>query len=158
MWLFSPRGNEQSQCYWFFSLERAPSSSTFKGRLWAFWAMLQVAKFTRFVCDTQQLRSFFFIKSIVDLLCSFNFCFTEKWPSYTYMYIPFFHTIFHHVLTQDIGHRSLCCTEGPHCLSIPAPNSLSFPLLSPSPLATTILLSISMIYFSFVDRIICAIF
>jgi len=101
---------------------------------------------------------FFFIKSIVDLLCSFNFCFTEKWPSYTYMYIPFFHTIFHHVLTQDIGHRSLCCTEGPHCLSIPAPNSLSFPLPSPSPLATTILLSISMIYFSFVDRIICAIF
>ena len=39
----------------------------------------------------------------------------------SYIYVRssfFFHTIFHHVLTQEIGHSSLCCTVGPHCLSI----------------------------------------
>ena len=27
-------------------------------------------------------------------------------------------TIFHHVLPQKIGHSSLCCSVGPHCISI----------------------------------------
>ena len=30
----------------------------------------------------------------------------------------FSHTIFHHFLTQNLGHSSLSCTVGPHCLSI----------------------------------------
>ena len=30
----------------------------------------------------------------------------------------FFHTIFQQVLTQETGHSSLCCTVGPHYLSI----------------------------------------
>ena len=30
----------------------------------------------------------------------------------------FSHTIFHHVLPQEIGYSSLCCRVGPHCLSI----------------------------------------
>ena len=29
-----------------------------------------------------------------------------------------FHTIFHHVLTQEIENSSLCCTVGPHSLSL----------------------------------------
>ena len=28
----------------------------------------------------------------------------------------FSHTVFHHVLSQEIGCSSLCCTVGPHCL------------------------------------------
>ena len=37
--------------------------------------------------------------------------------SHTYIDIIFFHTIFHHVLSQEIGHGSPCCRVGPHCLS-----------------------------------------
>ena len=28
------------------------------------------------------------------------------------------HTIFHHILSQETWYSSLCCTVGPHCLSI----------------------------------------
>ena len=39
--------------------------------------------------------------------------------SYIYVYsFLFFHTISYHVLSQEIGHSSLCCTVGPHCLPI----------------------------------------
>ena len=38
---------------------------------------------------------------------------------YTHTYTDsFFHTFFHHVLTQEIGYSSLCCTVELHCLSI----------------------------------------
>ena len=37
--------------------------------------------------------------------------------SYKYTH-SFSHTIFYHVLSQEIGYSSLCCTAGPHCLSI----------------------------------------
>ena len=54
-----------------------------------------------------------------------SFCCTVKWPSHIYIYIyiyiymySFSHTIFHHVLSQEIGYSSLCCTVGPHRLSI----------------------------------------
>lgn len=30
----------------------------------------------------------------------------------------FSHTIFHHVLSQEIGYSCLCCTAGAHCLSL----------------------------------------
>ena len=58
---------------------------------------------------------------------------------YMYIYILFFHILFHSGLSQDIGYSSLCCTVGPlfihpmytslHLLtptshSIPAPPSL----------------------------------
>ena len=37
----------------------------------------------------------------------------------SYIYIhSFSRTIFHCVLSQEIGYSSLCCTGGPHCLSI----------------------------------------
>ena len=32
--------------------------------------------------------------------------------------LSFSHIIFHHVLSLEIGYSSLCCTVGPHCLSI----------------------------------------
>ena len=36
-----------------------------------------------------------------------------------YIYTHFFsHTIFHHVLPQGIRYRPLCCSVGPHCISI----------------------------------------
>ena len=38
----------------------------------------------------------------------------------TQTHIPFFfHALFHHVLTQEIGHSALRSTVGPHCRSIP---------------------------------------
>ena len=62
--------------------------------------------------------------------------------THSYIYISSFsHTIFHHVLSQETGSSSLCCTAGPHGLSIPnsivciyqpqtprAPHSLLLPL------------------------------
>ena len=39
--------------------------------------------------------------------------------THSYIYIHyFFHTIFYHVLSQEIGYSSLCCTVETHCLSI----------------------------------------
>ena len=75
------------------------------------------------------------------------------------------HTIFHHVLPQETGCSSLCCTVGPHCLSIPNvivasinPKLLVHLTSSPLPTAIRSLLSMSVICFYFADRIICAIF
>ena len=71
----------------------------------------------------------------------------------SYIYIhSFCHTVFHYVLSQEIGYSSLCYTVGPHCLSISKCNSLhlltlnsqSIPLPPPAPLATTCLFSMSM--------------
>ena len=37
----------------------------------------------------------------------------------SYIHIhSFLHTIFHHILSQEIGYSSLRCTVGPHCPSI----------------------------------------
>jgi len=57
-------------------------------------------------------------KSIVDIQSSFNFCYTAKWPSHTYIHSFFSITIFHHVITQETGQSSLCCTVGPDYLFI----------------------------------------
>ena len=55
---------------------------------------------------------------IVDLQCSVNFYFTEKWPSQIYIYThTFSHIILHHVPSQVTGYSSLCYTAGSHCLS-----------------------------------------
>ena len=35
-----------------------------------------------------------------------------------FFFLLFFHTIFHHVLTQVTGHSSWCCTVGSHYLSV----------------------------------------
>ena len=49
---------------------------------------------------------------MVDLQCV-NFCHTEKWFIYTYLYILFFlNILFHYGVSQDIDYRSLCCTVG----------------------------------------------
>ena len=76
---------------------------------------------------------------------------------YVYIY-SFFHTIFHHVLTQETGRSSLCYTVGPHYFSIPNASSLHLPTIHPTPpcfpLANASLLSMSLLCFCFVDRII----
>ena len=49
-------------------------------------------------------------------ICIFLFSVTH---THTHIYThSYSHTIFHHVLSQKIGYSSLCCTVGPHCLSI----------------------------------------
>ena len=50
------------------------------------------------------------------MLCQF-LLYSKVTQSYIYMY-SFSHIIFHHVLSQEIEYNSLCCTAGPHCLSI----------------------------------------
>ena len=56
---------------------------------------------------------------IFDLHCSVDFYCTPKWPSHnTTIYISFSHIIPHDVPLRVIGYSSLCCTTGPHCLSI----------------------------------------
>ena len=73
---------------------------------------------------------------------SVNFSYTSSDPV-LYLSIcthSFFHTTFHHVVSQEIGYSSLCYTAGPHCLPILndtlhllTPNSPSISL-SPLPL------------------------
>ena len=50
------------------------------------------------------------------LLCQFLLYSKGTW-SYIYMHY-FSHTIFHRVLSQEIGYSALCWPAGPHCLSI----------------------------------------
>ena len=58
----------------------------------------------------------FFLKySWFTLLCQF-LLYSIVTQSYICIH-TFSHTILHHVLFQDIGHSSLCCTVGPHCFS-----------------------------------------
>ena len=85
----------------------------------------------------------------------------------SYIYIHYFsHTIFHHVLSQEIWYSSLCYSVGPYCLSILNTtvciyqpqishpfHSLSLPLWQPQ--ACSFFL---WVYFCFVNRFICAIF
>lgn len=65
----------------------------------------------------------FFFLTYSWFQCSFNFCCAANWPSHTYTYIPipfffFFHTIFYHVLTQELGHSSPAVQVGPQGLLI----------------------------------------
>ena len=107
---------------------------------------------------------FFFFFGIVDLQCCINFCFLR--PSRTYVnflfLVPF--PIMFYPKRLDIVPCAV--QEDPIVLSTPnvifciyqPPTPHPSHFLSPSPLATTSLLFMSLIYFSFVDRIICAIF
>ena len=117
------------------------------------------------VIPQRPFLSFFFF--FFPLECSWfkmlcQFLLYSKMPQsyiYTYIYIyiySFSHTTFYHGQSQETGQSSLCCTAGPHCLSIlnaivciyqpqtPRP-SYSLPL----PLATTSLFSMSVSLFAF---------
>ena len=50
------------------------------------------------------------------MLCQF-LLYSKVTQSYIDIH-SFSHNIFYHVLAQVTGYRSLCCTAGPHCLSI----------------------------------------
>ena len=63
--------------------------------------------------------------------CCCYFIFISEWLIYSVVSISaiqhsdpaihiysFSHPIFHHVLSQESGYRSLCCTVGPHCSCI----------------------------------------
>ena len=50
------------------------------------------------------------------VLCQF-LVYSKVTQSYIYIHY-FLHIIFYHVLSQETGYSSLCCTVGPHCLSI----------------------------------------
>ena len=64
----------------------------------------------------------FIFSVIVDLQCSVNFCYTEKWLSYIYIYthththsFSHIHIIFHRVSSQVTRYSSLYYTVGPDC-------------------------------------------
>ena len=59
---------------------------------------------------------FSFKSSWFTMLCRF-LLYSRVTQSYIYLH-SFSHTIFHHVLPQEIGCRSLCYPVGPHGLSI----------------------------------------
>ena len=88
------------------------------------------------------------------MLCQF-LLYNKGAQAYIYIH-SFYHTIFHHGLSQEIGYSSLYYRVGPHCLSIlnvivasTNPNSQSILLPHPSPLASTSLFSISLSSFLF---------
>ena len=64
----------------------------------------------------EETTSFFLKYSWFIIFCQF-LLYSKVTQSYIYIH-SFFHTIFHHVLTQEIGHSSLCCTVGPYCFSV----------------------------------------
>ena len=64
---------------------------------------------------TKQLRAHYWY--IVDFQCCVNFWCTEKWLSYTYVYI-LFNIPLHYGLSQGIGWNPLCSAIGPCCMSI----------------------------------------
>ena len=67
--------------------------------------------------DTQQSFFKFLLKySWFTMLCQF-LLYRIVTQSYIYIY-SFSHIIFQHVLSQEIGYSSLCCTVGLHCLSM----------------------------------------
>ena len=99
---------------------------------------------------------------ILDPECCINFYCTAVIQFYIYIN-SFSHTIFHHVLSPEIGYSFLCYIVERHCLSIlnvivciyqPQTPHLSY-CLPPTPLAITNLFSV---YISLLDRFICAIF
>lgn len=56
-----------------------------------------------------QKRVFYcLLKIIVDLQCGTSFCGTAWWPRHTYAY-PSFFSILYHVLSREVGWRSLRC-------------------------------------------------
>ena len=65
---------------------------------------------------TFRSQSFFYYYSWFILLCQF-LLYSIVTQSYVYIH-SFSHTIFHHVLSQEIEYSSLCYTVRPHCLSI----------------------------------------
>ena len=61
-----------------------------------------------------------FLKKLVDLQCYSSVCCRAVEPViHIYVYIHSVSlSIFHHVLSEEIGYSYLCSTAGPHCLSI----------------------------------------
>ena len=92
---------------------------------------------------------------IVNLHCSLSFCCIATWPCHTHIY-NLSYIIFHHVPSQVFGYSPLCSTAGTLCLPFLVqkfaslnPKLLVPPPPSPSPLATTSLLSMSARLFLF---------
>ena len=63
------------------------------------------------------------------MLCQF-LLYSKVTQSYIYIH-SYSHITSHHGLSPEIGYSSLCCTVGPHCLSILIPNSQFLPLPFP---------------------------
>ena len=88
---------------------------------------------------------------------------------YIFIYVNIYfcsHTIFRHVLYQETGYSSLCCTVGLHCLStlkvivcIYQPQtSHPFHFLPPPPWQPQVCFICLQVCFCFTDSFICAIF
>ena len=86
-----------------------------------------------------------FYSSIVDFQCSVTFCCIAKWHGFCYG------------LSQNIEHSSLCSAVEPCCLSILRVNAKLpiHPSLTPSPLATTSLFSVSESLSLSIDKLVC---
>ena len=76
---------------------------------------------------------FILLKDSWFVMCV-NFHYTAEWCSYAHMYIPF-HILFCYGSSQNMEHRSLCCTAGPClsslCLLTPASHSIPPPSFLP---------------------------
>ena len=82
--------------------------------------------------------------------------------THLYTYVHYFLILFYHILIQEVGHSSLCCRVGSHCLSILNVIVCIYQPQTPHPSppnpANISLLSMSMICFCFEDRTIYVIF
>ena len=106
-------------------------------------AMQPIIPITSFLFISHIL--FYIFQSIVDLQCFFDFFCTAKWHSHTQF--PVLYVGAHCPFVPNVR---VCIPKSPNSPSIPLPPHFS--------LATTSLLSLAVIGFCFVDRIICAIF
>ena len=76
------------------------------------WHLVYLSSFVQGVLNILLLLKY----SWFTMLCQF-LLYSILTQSYIYIH-SFSHTIFHHVLSQEIEYSSLCCTIGPHSLSI----------------------------------------
>ena len=75
-------------------------------------------KETTWICNFVYDINFFIIKlQLIYSIVAISDLLQSDPVIHTYLYI-FSHIIPHHVLSQEMGHSSLCCTVGPHCPSI----------------------------------------
>ena len=85
------------------------------------WTMLLVSSLRTLYLTLDPQIFLYFLKKLLkcswfSMLCQF-LLYSKVTQSYIYIH-SFPHIIFHHVLSQEIGYSFLCCTLGPHCLSI----------------------------------------